>query len=223
MNKVLVLVLGLAASCADGFYTRLVVGEQRCFVEEVGPVIDAVTVRYNTSSSNVRWEVKHQNTIVMDIIRKDKIGSFEFLTLQDREGQYDICVTAFREDNASLRAESETLRLIIDKSDRHRLVDLQRGTKPLIESFSEDRSAQELIAEDLERSAVYLQDILIEIHDLKQEAAAMVIRQNRFKDRSDGTFNRIVYLSCLTCFVVTAVFYLEYLHLKSFLRAKKLV
>eukprot|EP01064_Diplonema_japonicum_P020980 TRINITY_DN3052_c5_g1_i1.p1 TRINITY_DN3052_c5_g1~~TRINITY_DN3052_c5_g1_i1.p1 ORF type:complete len:246 (+),score=62.11 TRINITY_DN3052_c5_g1_i1:69-740(+) len=223
MIKTAFRILLLAVVC-EGFYTRLSEGEEKCFVEEVGPVIDAVTVRYNSTSANLRWEVRHFKTVILDILRKDKYGAFEFLTLQDRDGPYEVCATTFKDDGAPLMGQNPTLQVKIDKSEKHRLVDQQKGTKPLIAAtLNVEKEEEQLVAEDLERSAAYLSEVLIEIHDLKTEAQAMVIRQNRFKVQSENTFSRVVSLSVLTCAVVSVVFYLEYNHLKNFLREKKVV
>ncbi|KAJ9466232.1 hypothetical protein DIPPA_00836 [Diplonema papillatum] len=230
MARVVAVFLSYLAS-VDAFYTLLKHAEPKCFIEEVGPVMDTVTVHYNTTNP-IRFEVKTaRGGVITDIMRNDRSGAFQFITVENVEGAYEVCATAHDETygrNPGINPGFTKLRLRIDKADKHRIIELQKGNNPLSSAvklanemgFSADLG---LDSTALKKHSYYLSDLVIELYDMRTEAAAMVIRQRRHQKLAENTFNRVVMMALITAAVSGFIFYVNFAYMKHFLREKKLV
>eukprot|EP00760_Papus_ankaliazontas_P017521 PhM_4_TR17300/c0_g1_i1/m.12802/K20346/TMED4_9_11; p24 family protein alpha len=224
------------------FYFRLSPGKRMCFSEEVVTLFDKVIVEYTLrrpahvqrNDYTTVAEVRAPDQTVISTINLDAAkttGSFTFRPKKDMLGEYDMCFT--------MKGEVEYIDLGLSVDSRNRVARVQ-DPEPHItrQKVSQDGAAMEVMSfldsdgqpKDTLRSKAFLDrihgemsNLQVAISEARVAISAFKAQQERFRQTSESTFERVWVMASITMAVVAMLAMYQYRNLKGFLLKKKLV
>ena len=213
-----------------------------CLAEEMSGPTDVVTVEWARRKStfgntpiNVAVSAVPSATVVHGDVLSDSSGSFSFKGNEKDIGQYVICFSSLIGSAfGSHEATTIDLSVAVDHHDRRRrmpdvVAGITRNKAPSGEEVfvftdTDGQQKETLRTKDyIDRVTGTLDQIDKELADLQTELGLFWGRNERSRSTSESTFERVWGFSAVTIGVVAVTGYLQFMFLKMFLRAKKLV
>uniref|UniRef100_A0A8D0NAS1 Transmembrane emp24 domain-containing protein 9 n=3 Tax=Sus scrofa TaxID=9823 RepID=A0A8D0NAS1_PIG len=211
----LALLLALAGG-GDAFYLEVRELEEKCFIQEIpdGTVVignyktelyDPAVEKYQPSPQWINLFVFVKDPENKNLLSRQygPRGSFTFTS--QSPGEHQIC----------LHLESIRFALFYDgKLAIH--LDMQLGERT--------NDYTELVANDkLSLLHLRIQQLVEQVEKIQKEQEYQRWREERFRQTSESTNQRVLWWSILQTFILVATGIWQMLHLKSFFKAKKLV
>ncbi|XP_028035567.1 transmembrane emp24 domain-containing protein eca [Bombyx mandarina] len=208
------LVIALLADCASALYFHIAEGERKCFIEEI-PDDTTVIVNYKvelydpksggfmqtTPGIGMHVEVRDPN----DRILLSRVYSLEGMIsfTSSTPGEHVICMYS----NSTSWFSGSQLRVHLDIQVGEHAVDYANVAQK----------------EKLTELQLRIRQLLDQVHQITKEQAYQRQREERFRQTSESTNQRVLWWSLLQTGVLVIIGYWQMRHLKSFFEAKKLV